>query len=140
MLEWFLRKTKSGDYVINACNTSSDKAWTGWLQRWMQRTRQTEKPFCSVVDCNKIATVGAHVRIIRGSQEFASIYVIPMCHGCNNRQGKKSEPPPRMAVHKNILLLETNLHNLCRYRCRHYCQYKVKRKRRWLRFLKIFLK
>lgn len=50
--------------------------------------KTNRETFCSVVDCNKIATVGAHVRIIRGSQEFASIYVIPMCHGCNNRQGK----------------------------------------------------
>lgn len=134
MLEWFLHKTKQGDYIINACDSSKDKEWTGWLRQWMIYFSKNDKPMCVVKNCSNIANTGAHVRLLRGNHELRTIYIVPMCSSCNNKHGKHLSAPPRMAVRSRVELMESNLANLCRYRCRNFCRYKVRRARWWFVF------
>ncbi|NIZ18912.1 hypothetical protein [Entomospira culicis] len=128
-----MRKTKRGDFLINACDSSKDKVWVGWLKQWMQRFGMKQAPLCAVAECGKLATTGAHVRLMRRRHEFSLIYIVPMCTGCNNRTGVAGSPPPKMRARSGVLLMESNLKNTCRYRCKNSCKFKQKRQHWWQR-------
>lgn len=134
MFEWFLHKTRRGDIAINACNSTPDSVAGGWLRKWIEYYGKHAMPQCSILSCPNMASVGGHIRLIRGSREYATIYVLPICKSCNNRQGRAPKGPPKMLLRGNVSLLHSNMHNFCRYRCRESCQFKQRRRSWYQRF------
>jgi hypothetical protein len=51
-----------------------------WLDHWYNETRSS-RVICGVYGCGEMATVGAHVEIMRGQDR--GHYIVPTCHACN---------------------------------------------------------
>ena len=61
-----------------SCNCGS------WKQHWINYTGETWPSICSILDCNKHATLGAHII----NDEISGEYIVPACDSCNKLESK----------------------------------------------------
>ena len=69
--------------VRNLKNTGDNlpsSKYSSWLDFW-EKSKGRKAGKCSNIYCGQKASVGAHVKIANGSNDW---YIVPLCNACNN--------------------------------------------------------
>ena len=68
-------------------DNSVPKGYNCWFDYWKEHTFENNQNFCRRVDCNKLATDGAHVQIKDWKGD--EWYIVPLCHEHNTGEDKE---------------------------------------------------
>lgn len=88
-------ETKDYSWVVNLRNTSDDRDPNNpWIHRWEKSHGVSmDNKHCSVKGCNNILDPdskennGGHVFVLsKGSEHYARICIVPICHDCNSKK------------------------------------------------------
>lgn len=61
---------------------SSPKGYHSWIDYWENKSGLSFLKYCSCVECQNSAKVGAHVMKTNSSRTW---YIIPLCYECNKK-------------------------------------------------------
>lgn len=73
-----------------------------WRQHWIKFSNKEWPEKCSVLGCNNVPTLGAHVY----NAEVSGERIIPVCEKCNKITGEFS-------IKGGVTLVSANKHNTC---------------------------
>lgn len=71
--------------VNGSSRFANPAGYDSWLDYWEDKSGKTAKR-CSATDCHLLGRsnlVGAHVQKVNSYDN--NWYIVPLCHGCNNR-------------------------------------------------------
>ncbi|MBQ3383058.1 MAG: hypothetical protein IJG54_07005 [Bacteroidales bacterium] len=76
MAQYFVRNLREG-------GRPAPTGYSSWLDYWEKKTGLKANK-CHYSGCSNVATDGAHVQLVYGSDEW---YIVPLCHRCNTQYG-----------------------------------------------------